>query len=108
MWAIQDNGPAYVVPTPYDPGAIQESYPLPGSTTVTIQGTHAFQVHEALILTALDNERIVLDTDVQNQMKIAIEDELFRIKDAHDLKLEFDTIDRILDRCIEVAKRRMP
>ncbi|MFN8444523.1 MAG: RHS repeat-associated core domain-containing protein [Caldilineaceae bacterium] len=39
MWAIQDNGPAYVVPTPYDPGAIQESYPLPGSTTVTIQGT---------------------------------------------------------------------
>lgn len=48
------------------------------------------------------------DTDVQNQMKIAIEDELFRIKNAHELKLEFESIDRILDRCIEVAKRRMP
>ena len=48
------------------------------------------------------------DTDVQNQMKIAIEDELYKIKDTHDLKLEFDTIDRILDRCVEVAKRRMP
>ncbi|MEO5701771.1 MAG: hypothetical protein ABIS17_10365 [Casimicrobiaceae bacterium] len=28
-----------------------------------------------------------LDVDVHNQMKIAIEDELFRIKDAHHLKL---------------------
>jgi type I restriction enzyme R subunit len=48
------------------------------------------------------------DLDRQNQMKIAIEDELFRLKEAHGLDLEFDAIDRILDRCIEIAKRRMP
>jgi type I restriction enzyme R subunit len=48
------------------------------------------------------------DMDVQNQMKIAIEDELFRLKDSHGLELAFDDIDRILDRCIDVAKRRMP
>lgn len=48
-----------------------------------------------------------LDVDVQNQMKIAIEDELFRLKDQYSLKLGFETIDRILDRSIEIAKRRM-
>jgi type I restriction enzyme, R subunit len=48
------------------------------------------------------------DTDVQNQMKTAIEDELFKLKDAHKLELDFETIDNILDRCIDIAKRRMP
>jgi type I restriction enzyme R subunit len=47
------------------------------------------------------------DPDVQNQMKIAIEDELFKVKESHHLELDFATIDRILDRCIEVAKRRV-
>jgi type I restriction enzyme R subunit len=48
------------------------------------------------------------DVDVQNQMKIAIEDELFAFKQAHGLKLDFDTIDRLLDRVIDVARRRVP
>jgi len=48
------------------------------------------------------------DTDVQNQMKIAIEDALFKLKDEHKLELDFDTIDHILDRCVDIAKRRMP
>jgi type I restriction enzyme R subunit len=47
------------------------------------------------------------DTDVQNQMKIAIEDELFAFKKAHGLDLDFDTIDRILDRVVDVARRRV-
>lgn len=33
------------------------------------------------------------DIDVQNQMKIAIEDELFAFKKAHSLELDFGTID---------------
>ena len=49
-----------------------------------------------------------LDMDVQNQMRIGIEDELFRLKETHGLGLDFDTIDSILDRCIDVAKRRLP
>lgn len=48
------------------------------------------------------------DVDVQNQMKIAIEDELFAFKAAHGVDLKFDTIDRLLDRIIDVARRRVP
>ena len=48
------------------------------------------------------------DVDVQNQMKIAIEDELFAFKQAHGLQLDFDAIDRVLDRVIDVARRRVP
>jgi type I restriction enzyme R subunit len=48
------------------------------------------------------------DIDVQNRMKTAIEDELFKVSEARDMKLDFDTIDHILDRCIDIAKRRMP
>lgn len=49
-----------------------------------------------------------LDMDVQNQMRIGIEDELFSLKARHGLNLDFETIDRILDRCVDVAKRRLP
>jgi type I restriction enzyme R subunit len=49
-----------------------------------------------------------LDMDVQNQMRTAIEDELFALKAKHGLDIGFDAIDSILDRCIDVAKRRMP
>jgi len=48
------------------------------------------------------------DLDVQNQMKIAIEDELFMLKNTQGINIDFDTIDRILDRTIDVAKRRVP
>ena len=48
------------------------------------------------------------DPDVQNQMKIAIEDELFEMKKAQGLQLDFATIDVLLDRLIDVARRRVP
>jgi type I restriction enzyme, R subunit len=48
------------------------------------------------------------DLDVQNQMKIAIEDELFILKNTQGTDIDFDTIDRILDRTIDIAKRRVP
>lgn len=44
--------------------------------------------------------------DVQNRMRIEIEDELFRFKDAHGLDLSFADMDRLMDTCIEVARRR--
>jgi hypothetical protein len=46
--------------------------------------------------------------DVQNQMKIAIEDELFALKKAQGLDFRYDTIDRVLDRVIDIARRRVP
>lgn len=48
------------------------------------------------------------DMDVQNKMRIAIEEELFALKDRHGIELDFDTIDRLLDRIIDVARRRVP
>ncbi len=48
------------------------------------------------------------ELDVQNQMKIAIEDELFALKKTQGINIDFDTIDRLLDRTIDIAKRRVP
>lgn len=48
------------------------------------------------------------DTDVQNQMRTAIEDAIFAFKAAHGVDIDFNTIDRLLDRVIDVARRRVP
>ena len=48
------------------------------------------------------------DIDVQNRMRIAIEEELFALKGSRGIELDFDTIDRLLDRLIDVARRRVP
>ena len=48
------------------------------------------------------------DIDVQNQMKIAIEDELFALKKAHAISVDFAIIDQLLDRLIDIARRRVP
>ncbi|MGB9331635.1 MAG: type I restriction enzyme endonuclease domain-containing protein [Steroidobacteraceae bacterium] len=48
------------------------------------------------------------DIDVQNQMKTAIEDELFALQKVHGVRLEFGEIDQLLDRLVDVARRRVP
>ncbi len=48
------------------------------------------------------------NSDIQNQIKTAIEDMLFDIQNEHDFELDFDTIDTILEKCINVARVRMP
>jgi type I restriction enzyme R subunit len=48
------------------------------------------------------------EIDVQNQMKIAIEDELFVLKKTRGIDIDFDAMDRLLDRIIDIAKRRVP
>jgi type I restriction enzyme R subunit len=57
----------------------------------------------------IDQHRIVKwsdNRDVQNQMKMAIEDYLFEVQEEQGISLDFDTIDDILDRVIEIAKVR--
>ena len=57
----------------------------------------------------IDQHRIVRwvdNIDVQNRMKMAIEDYLFEVQEAQNIQLDFDTIDDILDRVIEIAKVR--
>jgi type I restriction enzyme R subunit len=46
------------------------------------------------------------NADVQNRMRTAIEDELFRFKTEQGVELSFDYMDRIIETCIEVARRR--
>jgi hypothetical protein len=43
VWAMQDMGPDYPMPTEYIPGAVQATYPLPGTNTLmTGAGTVVF------------------------------------------------------------------
>lgn len=54
-------------------------------------------------------ERIVswtTNADVQNRMKNLIEDYLHELKDETGLPLSFEDIDEILEKCLDVAKRR--
>jgi type I restriction enzyme R subunit len=44
--------------------------------------------------------------DVQNRMRTEIEDKIFRFMKDHGIQISFDTIDRIMDTCIEAARRR--
>lgn len=57
----------------------------------------------------IDEHRIVRwvdNIDIQNQMKNDIEDHLFEVQEDNGFDLDFDTIDDILDRIIEIAKVR--
>lgn len=59
----------------------------------------------------IDSNRIVnwqTNIDVQNQMKIQIEDYLFDTLEGYDIELDFDSIDFILDKCISTAIIRLP
>ncbi|MBD2395853.1 type I restriction endonuclease subunit R [Cyanobacterium aponinum FACHB-4101] len=59
----------------------------------------------------IDSKRIVnwqTNIDVQNQMKIQIEDYLFDTLEGYDIELDFDSIDFILDKCISTAIVRLP
>jgi type I restriction enzyme R subunit len=47
------------------------------------------------------------DIDKKNQMRNAIEDYLFDLKDRCSFNLTFDDIDTIMEQCIEIAKLRI-
>jgi type I restriction enzyme R subunit len=56
-------------------------------------------------------ERIVnwtTNTDVQNRMRNEIEDALFDFKSRTGVDLTFDAIDSILEKCLDIARRRYP
>jgi type I restriction enzyme R subunit len=56
-------------------------------------------------------ERIVnwtANIDVQNQMRNEIEDTLHDLKDDFGAELTFDQIDHVLEKCLDIARRRYP
>jgi len=59
----------------------------------------------------IEDDRIVdwvSNIDVTNKMKIDIEDCIYDYMQKHGFALEFEAIDEILDKCIDVAKHRRP
>jgi type I restriction enzyme, R subunit len=48
------------------------------------------------------------DVDTQNRMRTAIEDLMFEIKDTNGWNITFESIDKIMEECIGVAKVRRP
>jgi len=46
------------------------------------------------------------DSDVRNRMKTEIEDLLFELKEASDIELSLEDIDTLLERCIQIARKR--
>lgn len=49
-----------------------------------------------------------LNPDVQNQMRIELEDALVAVQKRYGLNLDFDQIDQITEKCLGVAKVRVP
>ncbi|RZM77807.1 type I restriction endonuclease subunit R [Leptolyngbya iicbica] len=66
----------------------------------------------ALSIESIVNEHRMVNwiqnVDTQNRMKTAIEDMLFDLQDEYDFELDFDTIDIILEKCIDIARVRVP
>jgi type I restriction enzyme R subunit len=59
----------------------------------------------------IQREKIVnwtANADVQNRMKNEIEDYLHQLKEEQDLRLTFEEIDSILERCLDIARVRYP
>ena len=57
----------------------------------------------------IQRERIVnwtANLDVQNRMQIDIEDALHDFKSETGMDLSFDEIDSILEKCMDIARRR--
>ncbi len=48
------------------------------------------------------------NTDCQNRMRQYIDDYLFDLKDRYQLNLTIEDVDLIMDRCLEIAKVRLP
>ena len=80
-----------------------------------LRATKADIGDDALAALALEIEAIIdrlkivgwaQNTDVQNRMRTAIEDELFDFQKRPGVTLPYDALDRIMDQCIDVARRR--
>jgi type I restriction enzyme R subunit len=77
-----------------------------GSAVAELGASAALRIDELI-----QRERIVnwtTNVDVQNRMKNEIEDYLHDLKSDGGLDLTFDEIDQIMDKCLDIARRRYP
>ncbi len=89
-------------------GAVREaiaSHKTDGDLPQIVADT-AVRIDDAVL-----RERIVnwtTNTDVQNRMRNEIEDAIFDLKSKTGMALTFDEIDQILEKCLDIARRRYP
>lgn len=90
-------------------GVVQENLAGIGAVSVDLKELSAdIALRIELIVDEYRMVNWVQNVDVQNRMKTAIEDMLFEIQDDYDFELDFDTIDIILEKCIDIARVRVP
>lgn len=86
-------------------GEILGRYPQPDAETRT-----RLAVEMALTIDDLITARSIRDwihnTDVQQQMSDAIDDYLFELRDTTELALETADMDGIMERCLDIARKR--
>lgn len=67
-------------------------------------------VEMACHIEALIRERLIVNwtanPDIQNRIRQDVEDYLFEIRDREGFELPFDSVDHILDECLEIARAR--
>jgi type I restriction enzyme, R subunit len=81
-----------------------------GAAHLPLQGADfehlAIRIHAAIV--ARRKVDWVLDCDIPNRMKTAIEDELFRTQSETGIAFDIASIDRILEKCVTEAKQHVP
>jgi len=86
-------------------------YPIFEQSSDNVQRKKICADASLAIANIINKNRIVnwtVNIDCQNRMRQFIEDYLFELKDNYKIDFTFENIDLIMDRCIEIAKVRLP
>jgi len=85
-------------------------YPRPSELTRSDKLSRIYEASEA-IEEIIAGKRIVnwtTNIDVQNRMRQEIEDYLLGLAERLGIELAFDDVDVVMDKCIDIAKVRLP
>src|SRR5690606_15717519 len=101
------------VPAALDGRPLARTYYDIAGETLREAGARASDDETAELAVAIDEiiRRLAIvhwqdNLDVQNRMRIEIEDEMIRFAKARGIELSYEIIDLVMDRCIEAARRR--
>lgn len=88
-------------------GVVQEvieRLPISDIDAPTVSADMAVQIDDIIVSSRIVNWG--MNADVQNQMRIKIEDRLFEIKERFQLPLTFEDMDVIIEQCLDIARVR--
>ena len=88
-------------------GVVQEvidRLPVPDLDAPAVSADMAVQIDDIIRSNRIVNW--VMNADIQNQLRIKIEDCLFEIKERFHLPLTFEDMDSIIEQCLDIARVR--